>query len=533
MLAAGVAAWVACGATARAQGLLPGTAVDTRVGDLRGYFEQAFGRVVPPEAATHGWTFSGGIDVSETYDTGVPIATNGNRYLAHDLITRIAPSVGVSGDSARLVGSLFYSPAVNIYAFHGNQNGIDHNLNGAATATVVPDLFFVDLRAYAAQQSIAGFAGPGGTTALSRSDQVQTTSFSIAPTLRHRFGSIATAELGYTVTRTAFDAGGNVITTPGAAQSLNQTVITQQEHAVFGTGEDFGQFNDSLSAVAAQNGGTGPLKGAHSDSITDTAAYALTRTLVVTGSIGHEEIVYGSFNPYKINDMTWSGGLRWTPNPDSDIAVGYGHQQGGSSLYLDATYAASANTRIYARYSQGVGTAAENLQNAVATSTVGPTGITVDRTTGTPVALNNNFFATQPGLYRTKRGSLSGVVLWPRDMFNLTVQRDETTQVAGSVAGSPATSNTFSTSGTVGSVAWSHDLSESLHSNALVQYGLRTTPGISNKSQGSILLNVGLVYAVSDTLSLSAQYTHTTEPLGFGASNVPREIAVVAVHKTF
>jgi uncharacterized protein (PEP-CTERM system associated) len=538
ILATGLGAWLACGAAARAQGLLPATGVDTRVGDLRGYFEQAFGQVVPPEAATHAWTFSGGLDVSETYDTGLPIVSNGTERQAHDLITRISPSVGVTGDSSRLVGSLFYSPSVAIYAFHGNQNGIDQNLNGSATATVMPDFFFVDLRAYAAEQSITGFNGPTGTTDVGSSNEVLTTTFSIAPTLRHSFSSLATAELGYTLTRTAFDANGNAVTTPATAQSLNQNFISEQERATLGTGEDFGRFNDSLSAEAIQDSGTGALQGAHSNVYTNSASYAVTRTLVATGSIGHEDIGYGSANPYQINDVTWSGGLRWTPNPDSDVDVGYGHQQGNSSFYLDATYAATADTRIYARYSQGVGTAAQDLANAVATSTVGPTGVTVDRTTGTPVLLTNNFFATQPGIYRTTSASVSGVLLWPRDMFNLSVQHQETTQVTGGVAGSPGTS--ASTSGTYGSLAWSHDLSDDLHSNALAQYGIGNTlgtTGISSQgqNQSSILLNVGLSYSISETLSVSAQLTYTTQPTGFGTgtSNGAREIAVVTIHKTF
>jgi len=171
----GIAAWLGCGA-ARAQ-VLPPTGIDTRVGDMRGYFEQAFGQVVPPEAATQGWTWTAAIDASETYDTGVEVSSHGNTVSGHDLITRISPSIGVAGDSARLAGSLFYAPTLNIYTFHGNQNGFDQNLNGSVTATVIPDLFFVDFRAYAAEQAINGFNGPNNTTDVSSSNEALSTSF--------------------------------------------------------------------------------------------------------------------------------------------------------------------------------------------------------------------------------------------------------------------------------------------------------------------------------------------------------------------
>jgi len=528
IFAAGIGAWLACGAGARAQGLLPPTGVDTRVGDLRGYFSQAFGQVVP-EAGTQGWTYTAGLDVSETYDTGTLVVSDGNTRAEPDLITRITPSVGISGDSSRLVGSLFYSPTVNIYAIHGNQNGIDENLNAAATVTVVPDFFFVDLRAFAAEQAITGYNGPTGTTDVSSSNEALTTSFSIGPTLRHSFSTFANAELGYTISRTAYDANQNVPT--ATAQMVNQNFISEQENGVLSTGQDFGRFSDSLSANASQSSGTGALAGAYSESVSNAVSYSVTRSLVVTGSIGHEDIVYGGTDPYTIDDMTWSGGLIWTPNPDSNISVGYGHQQGGSSLYLNGTYAASAYTRIYARYSQGIGTTGQNLQAAVASSTVGPTGVIIDRTTGMPVVLTNNFFIDQPGLYRTTSGSVSGVLLWPRDLFSMSAQYQETAQLSNGIAGIPSSSTT--SSGKYGSVAWSHDLSDDLHSNALVQYGINSGVGVVGTSQGSILLNVGLVYTISNTLNVSAQLTYTTQPTGFEGSNGAREIAVVSLHKTF
>jgi uncharacterized protein (PEP-CTERM system associated) len=532
ILAIAIGAWATCGAAARAQGVLPPTGVDTRVGDLRGYFAQAFGQVVPPEAATHGWTYSAAVDASETYDTDVPISSGGSNRQSHDLITRITPSVGVTGDSARLTGSLFYSPSINIYAFHGNQNGFNQNLNAAATATVIPDFFFVDLRAFAGEQQISGYGGPAGTTDVGSSNQALATSFSISPTLRHSFSTLANAELGYSFSRTAYAANSQVATT--TAQAVNQNFTSQEEHATVSTGQDFGQFNDSVLAQATQSSGTGSLSGASSYLLTDTASYAISRSLNVTGSIGHENYTYGGGSPYKINDLTWSGGLDWTPNPDSSISIGYGHQQGNSSFYLNGTYAPSADTRVYARYSQGVGTTAQNLQTAVTSSTVGPTGVVIDRTTGQPVLLTNNFFITQTGVFRTTSASATGVLLWPRDLFSLSLTYQETTQLTNGVASAGIAGTSSSSSGKFGSLAWTHDVSDDLHTNALVQYGTNSGTGVtSGSSQGSLLLNVGMSYAISDTLSVGAQYTLTTGPSGFGTGSGVREIAIVSIHKTF
>jgi hypothetical protein len=320
---------------------------------------------------------------------------------------------------------------------------------------------------------------------------------------------------------------------------VNQNYTSQSVNASVGTGADFGQFSDVVAANASESSGTGALQGAHSEVFTDTASYAATRSLTVTGSIGHEDIFYGGGNPYTVDDLTWSGGLIWAPNPDSSVSIGYGHQQGGSSFYLNATYAATAKTVIYARYSQGIGTEAQNLQAAVASSTVNSSGVTVDRTTNQPVLLTNNFFVTQTGLFRTTSASASAVLLWPRDLFSLGVQYQETTQLTSAVAGNPGSSG--SSTGTFGSFSWTHDLSDDLHSNALVQYGINninnSTTGVAstnqNQNQSSFLVNVGLSYSISDTLSVSAQCTLTTGANGVGTNSGMREIAIVSIHKTF
>jgi uncharacterized protein (PEP-CTERM system associated) len=526
--------WLACGAAARAQGVLPATGldVDTRVGDLRGYFSQAFGGGVP-EATAHGWTYSAGVNVSETYDTDVPISSSVNGRQSHDLITQISPSFSVSGDSSRLSGSLFYGPSLNIYAYHGNQNSIGQSLNASATAVVVPDFFYIDLRAFAGEQSISGYNGPAGTTDVSSSNEALTTSFSISPSLRHSFGSVANAELSYTLSRTAYDANNSVPT--ATAQAVNQNVTSQSVSASLTTGSDFGQFNDAVAAQASQSSGTGALQGATSTTLTDTASYALSRSLSINGSIGYEDYSYGGAGSYATNGVTWSGGLTWTPNPDSSVSIGYGHQQGNSSFYLNATYAATASTRIFARYSQGIGTQSQNLQAAVASSTVNSSGVTVDRTTNIPVVLNNNFFVIQTGVFRTTSASISGVLVWPKDLFTVSLDHEETTQLTNGVANIPGSSS--SSTGTYLSGSWSHDLSEDLHANAIVSYGTNTgtnsVTGTANSNQGSLLVNFGLTYSISDTLSLSAQNTITTGPSGIGTSTGIREIAIVSIHKTF
>ena len=116
-------------------------------------------------------------------------------------------------------------------------------------------------------------------------------------------------------------------------------------------------------------------KGAHTETISASLGYALTRMVTLTAGLGHETIIYGPGGPKAIDGMTWNGGVRLTPNADSVIIASYGRNQGSTAVSFDGTYAATQRIRIMARYSQGIGTGLQNLQNAVAGSAVGPGGI--------------------------------------------------------------------------------------------------------------------------------------------------------------
>jgi uncharacterized protein (PEP-CTERM system associated) len=507
-------------------GYVPPAGIDTRVGDLRGYFAQAFGNVPAPQAPSI--TYSAGLDVSETYDTNAVTTGKGT----HDLITQVTPLFGVTADTARISGSLFYNPSLVIFAYHGNENHVAQNLNAAATAILVPDWLFLDVRGYVADQPISGYGyySPGARTALSRSNSVLTTSYSAAPTLRHRFGGTAVVEVGYSIAYTSF--GGYGSNNTATQQGLTQNSITEDEHALISTGEDFGQFNNTLALNGSQSTGSGALTTSHDNTITDTVSYAVSEFLSVNGSIGHENVQY-SGSGYNVNDMTWNAGVHWAPNPDSSIDASYGRSQGENSVSLNASYAAAANTHIFASYQQSVGTNVSNLQRGVAVTSVGPNGVTFLNSNGTPVLLANNFAGVHPGLFRTTTASISGAVTHPRDLYTVTLVHENSSQIASGITGSSVNNSTISTFGTA---SWGHDLSPDLHSNVLAEYGINSGQGVANQgfgnNQNSYTLSASLTYFISDTLSLSASFTQTNAPSGISGHTGSREIAVVSLHKT-
>lgn len=507
-------------APAAAQGVLPAYGADVRVGDLRRQFESAID-AGPKTVSDRWWTFSPSIDISETYDSGILLPGGSH---GRDFITRITPTIAGSVDTQRLKGTLSYSPTYNFYALHGAESGLAHNLNTSVSATLVPDLLFADLRGYAATQPLLGYAAPTAGTS-GRANEVQTTNFSAGPYLQKRFGDFAVFNAGYTISRTTSSSLASKSASP-LANGTNGNFASQQESMSIATGPDFGRIKGSLAAMATQYDGIGVYRGAHSETVTATAGYALTRTVTATGSLGHETIIYGPGGPKKIDGLTWSAGVVLTPNADSSITAKYGHQQGSTSFSFDGTYVPSARVRLLARYSQGVGTNLQNLQNALAGTISGPAGVAVDRTSGAPVQLGN-LLNQQPGVYRTTVASVSGVYLLDRDVVTLDWSNSEYVLLSGGGGNGFASNTSMTTSAT-----WQHSISDVFTASATLQYGIRSYPQLKTDTT-TMMASLSANYLLSDTLSINFLISHTiTKGQTFGFAPV-RDLAVVGLRKAF
>ncbi len=505
------------------QGVLPAYGTDVRVGDLRTQFSRTFD-TDPKIVSDRIWTFSPSIDISESFDSGVRLP-NG---FGKDYITRITPGFVTSAETRRLKGTFTYNPTVSVYALHGGENGVAQNLNTNATATLVEDLLFFDLRGYATTQPILGGLVTPGSTGSNRNSDVQTTNFTAGPYLQKRFGDTATVQAGYAVTRSTMSSLAAKGTTPLVA-GINSNFTSEQENASVTAGPDFGRITSSLSAMATQYEGAGVYNGAHNETFSLAVGYAVTRAITVNSSIGHEVIAYGPGGPKKIDEITWSGGVHLVPNADSSVTASYGRQQGGSSLSFDGNYAPATRIRLMARYSQGIGTGLQNLQNALAGTTAGPAGIPVDRVTNAPVQLGS-LLGQQPGVYRTTSASVNMVVQFDRDTVNLgwtSTDRMLLSQSGGAGAG------VGSNSGMDGTVAWQHLLSEALSTNATLQYGIRNVPGLGGGDSTTASASASVNYALSETLSTNALISHTqTKGKTFGIAPT-RDLVVLGLHKAF
>ncbi len=501
-----------------------------RLGDLRQQYERAF-QSAPP-ATTPGWTFTPALDVLLGWTDAVQGAYAAGRARS-DFYTTISPSLAIQGESRRVSASLFIAPEFRHYLTTRSQDSTAFNFNGQSHISLVPEVLFLDLRGGSFTQSQTGGYGPTGTVNLGRQGEVRSTSFSASPYLQHRFGGFGLGEIGYMLAYNSTTGANPRLNSPFQPPITNQDTITRGWHASFASGEDFGRFNLAAQAQHNNSTGTGSLNGAHRETESVTLGYAVTRTVQVNGSIGHQDLQYTGATPYRFNGMTWNVGLKLQPNPDSSISIGYGSHEGHDSASLDATYAPTARIRLSAQYSDGVTTGQEELAQALAGSDVNGFGQSIDHRTGIPLSAGNNFLGSQTAPARVKQFTGVITLLRDRDVYSLNLMHSET-QYVTAISG-PAVGSATSSSGTSVGLAWQHSFSEAFNGNAYAQYGTRASGAPTRTTQQTVTASLGLSYAFSQTLSGRAQYSYSGT-LGGGNAMTPsyqQNLITVGLHKSF
>lgn len=538
-------------------GSLPAYGTGTRVGDLRPQLERLLPRSLPSTAQQPAWVISPSIGV----DVGV--TDNARRASSPrdvDAFTQITPEILVSGDTARVRANLFYGPRAELYARTSNQNRLDHYLNAGAQVTVVPDLFYVDLRGNVSQQSLTGGYGQtgfaqGSPSAFDRNDQVQTASVQVTPYLVQRFGGIGTAQLLYSLTYTTqsdqSDSRRNVpllgstFNSTGNLNGQNQaffpqgSLLTHREQATFATGENFGRIRNLVLLEGVQFDGSGIYRGAYRNQASIDNAFAINHKVALVGLIGYQDLKYNTIPPYRVNGILWNVGVRLTPDPDNYLEARYGRKDGFDAQSLDLSYAPTARIRLFARYSTGVTTDAEDQQNRLSSTSVDAFGGSVDSITGAPVAGTGGFFGTQNNLFRLRRASLTGIYVLTRDTFSVSLVNEDRSPVSNAVAANSAANSgllgiqTDSSNGTYGTLTWQRDIRPDLRSDVAIQYGTRSADLGVSSSERTLSASVGATYQLSETVTSRATYVFNQRTGGGQGRDFYENLLLVGLRKSF
>ena len=511
----------------------PATGLDTaRIGDLGGalqtYLPSGRTGTVPPRTIGPNWQVSPSIGV----DIGVTDnALRVNSPRRADVFTLLTPAILVSADTARIQANASYTPSISIYASNSSQSRVDQFGQAGALVTLVPEAVFLDLRGSVSESSLIGGFGTADGRGFNRNNQVTTVALSATPYVQHRFGGWGTGLASYSIaqtfqsqpTGTQVNQGllinqGNANNGVAAGPTFfgsSGDLTTQRERASFTTGENLGRINNLSIVSATQYDGSGSYRGAYRNEVSTTTGYAVTRNVTALATIGYQDLHYAGVPPYNVNQPLWSVGGRYAPNPNLSLTLTYGRRDGIEDFAANGYWSPTARTAIYANYSTGLTSSAEEYQNVLETTSVGPTGLLTDRVTGAPVSSGGSgFFGNQNGVFQLRRVSVTGLLSYDRDSFTASISNERRTAVTNTVTntGAGIVPSGTTTTGTFGTISWGHQFSERLTGNVTASYGVNDNGaafGLGAGSQTSFTGAAGVGYIFTPTLTGRVQYIHT------------------------
>ena len=516
--------------SAKAQ-LLPDTGTTVQVGALRQQLEGLLntGANAP---ATPGWTITPALGAEERWTDHLLEADGTGKST---FVTALLPSVLINGQTERTATTISYAPALEYYS-NGSRGRINQDLNAASKITVWPEHLFLDLRGFAAVQPTYGGYGPGGTAAVASQDETQTLSFSAHPYLRQSFGDLGNAELGATLSHVSQNGLASSLSSGQPAPIVavpGQNLTEEQEYFSLSSGPAFGRTTAGLQLSASQDTGSGVLSNARQDSAVVNLGYLVTRSLTALTSFGYDDIHYAGTPPFNYSGPRWSVGAHWIPNPDSSITVNYGRQEGVESAQVDASYALTARTRVFARYSEGITSGLEQVLNGMNGSTLDAAGNPV-ASNGTPLQINNGFYGVQNNLERVTDTSVTVTTLRDRDAMAVTFSYQQSHQLAASSA---TNASSLNSTGWYGTLSWQRSLWPDLSASAFVLWGTNQyAPANGGKNSDTLVFSLNLNYAVSRTISAYAQYSWTRQTYAGLAGTIPAlptNLIIIGARKTF
>ena len=479
----------------------------------------------PSATTVRPWTFSGDVDV----EAGLTDSPGGIQSSGVQPVILIAPDFSLNGTTSRLNVALTYSPRLAIYPSTSSQTIISQSFNGSADAVLVPNLLFLSVRGISDVGSRFGDTSLQSNSFVSRSEAVQTTSFSFSPYLQRTIAGYGTVTVGYMYAQTFQDSDNrynSLFLAPGAANTAGfgttGNLQTNTEFGSFTTGENLGRVQESISASASQLSGSYFYQGASTLSVTDRLSYAVYRWLTVFVTGGYQEYNYPR-SSYLLDEPTYSVGVTLTPNETSSITLQYGQIAGTNTILANGTFSPTPRTRVFGSYTVDIETGLGARQSLLNGTTVGVGGALISNLTGAPT-LANTYLASQSPLSRVKTATIGGAILLDRDAVTLTAGRSEFEQLGNStsVLGVSTPSGTNTTSNYV-SLSWQHELNPSTSLFSGVSYATSENGvfyGVPGGSSDTVQLYSSLNHVFTDTLSGHITVNHS-ERTGSAIGNLP------------
>lgn len=256
------------------------------------------------------------ISATETYSDNVALQTADKAESS--FITELMPSFSVVSNGPRLKLAAGYQ--LHLYSYSqkvDNTNNTSSQYQLSMQAKLIDQL--LDLDATAARQTTSATAfGPQGNDSLySNSNRTNINTYSISPTLRHRFGGTADAYLRYNRNRVE---GDRVLGTTNG-ENIVANISSGQNFNVIGWGLNATQdtFSDSrFGSTESQNAEA-------------SVRYRTSSSLSLTATAGYDRYGYSTQTGNTTQGPGYTGGFIWTPSSRTRLQMSYGHRYYGNT----------------------------------------------------------------------------------------------------------------------------------------------------------------------------------------------------------
>ena len=247
-------------------------------------------------AAPRPLVISPSVSLQQTITDNVGLSSTNKRA---DAYTEATAAVSISSRVGRIRGVFDYALTSRLSVRDSNASDLRHTLNALATAELIENTAFVDLRGSISQQAISPFGKQSFVSGLDNSNQTQVSTFGIAPYVKGRLGRFAEYEAR--VDHSESHSGAS------SAFGAKSTSYSGRLHG--GTpGQGVAWSLDASRQDSAPSDGF----RYESDRLRATASYAFSPELTVSAIGGRESNDFQSDGKRSYNNS--GAQLRWIPN---------------------------------------------------------------------------------------------------------------------------------------------------------------------------------------------------------------------------
>lgn len=266
----------------------------------------------------HGLRIQPSLSVSETFSDNVTLSSGAGKR--SEWTTRIAPSVSVTENSARLRLNAVYTPELLYRASQGTTD-LSHFLSAFGNVEWIKHWLFTDVRASISQQNVSILQPQTENNLNVTNNRTTVKSYSISPFLRHDFGFDAIGELRYTHDVVHYGANS------GSVSSSTYDAINTR----ISSGPAYKLFTWALAATRSHLDNNQSNQKIDAQNYSATGGRLITPDLRLNATVGYEDGGYPSTTGGTLKGKYWNIGPTWTPTERTKISATVGRRYYGPS----------------------------------------------------------------------------------------------------------------------------------------------------------------------------------------------------------